>query len=585
MHMDIVGSILYRCSYLLALIVWSQPYLLFMFASTKACQFPEHWSGSWFQKGIHDKIRISRNSISDKGNCTSNDKYKFLVYNSAENCARCMAIYEKHVNVLQYKETYCAPVPRRLSDLCEEINGDAPLFSLFRLDTPPVPCPFSGYFKFTYNRGRGECKDPPSTIDSCTDENRLLFRFQACADIEGSESKVVTLECYATWKGGSFKFLVGKFLHPLAKDEDDRFHCFLFEQGSGGTYHLAQSADASCEGLEQALEGPATMELTPTERLESKCSFPDLTVKGQYWQTLDGLHVYDFGHENSFNVYHKNGTLLRFVNCTQHDPTSDAFVVYSTTKCDIGYVCMKIVRRTDNIIEIMQGDMVKSLGDACLNLNKQNPSDYITLTVMKTMGTDFSIPCPFEGIYNINVQNNEVSLRSPSGYPLLTLCSERTVFASQCLSSEQLRFELSCGSNEPTFKYFQCSGLWHENGTNFLLIYSPDEDYLQFCLSYKEIESNDRIKATISNTNCRPNRKLQQLNSYSNNIYEYPRSNYGSVSRDHSESIHFELYNKGLCYATGHSSSNFHINRRMLRPLYEILLINLTIIVNAYFHL
>lgn len=53
---------------------------------------------------------------------------------------------------------------------------------------------------------------------------------------------------------------------------------------------------------------------------------------------------------------------------------------FSLLNSDIGYVCMKIVRRTDNIIEIMQGDMVKSLGDACLNLNKQNPSDYITLT-------------------------------------------------------------------------------------------------------------------------------------------------------------------------------------------------------------
>ncbi|XP_053205038.1 uncharacterized protein LOC128389464 [Panonychus citri] len=543
------------------------------------CQFPSHWSGIWFQKGVHDRIRITSNSISDKGNCTENDKAKFLIYNKSENCARCMVIYEKHHNVLQYKETLCSTVPRKLNDLCDEINGDAPLFSLFRLDTPPVPCPFSGYFKFSYNRGRGECGDPPSTIDSCTDENHLLFRFQACTDVQGSESKVVTLECYATWKGGSVKYLVGKFLHPSAKDEDDRFHCFVFEQRPDNTYHLAQSADASCDGLEQTLEGSATMKLARTERLENQCSFPDLAITGRYWQTLDGSHVYDFGHENSFSVYSKQeGTLLRFVNCTQHDPTSDAFVVYSTAKCDIGYVCMKIVKRSDNIIEILQGDLVKSIGDACLNFNKY---EYITLTGLRpTEGDESFTQCPLDGIYNVNVQGNEASLRSATGFPLITICFGRSILFSQCIVPNRMRFELSCGSTEPTFKYFQCNGLWHENGTNYLLLYSADDD-IQYCLNYKETESRI-IKATFSNTNCRPSRKAQQLsNSYSINDYDYHKSgpsNNHELSRNHhhSESIHFDLSSKGLCYATAHGSSNFHINQLMLSLPIGVLLIRFT---------
>ncbi|GFX20831.1 uncharacterized protein TNCV_78861 [Trichonephila clavipes] len=52
----------------------------------------------------------------------------------------------------------------------------------------PVSCPFKGPFTFNYSRGQGECRHPPSTIDTCTDDSQLLFRFQACADVIGTES-------------------------------------------------------------------------------------------------------------------------------------------------------------------------------------------------------------------------------------------------------------------------------------------------------------------------------------------------------------------------------------------------------------
>ena len=52
-----------------------------------------------------------------------------------------------------------------------------------------MACPFAGPFKFTYSRSHGECREPMSSIDSCTEDSRLLFRFQACADVVGSESR------------------------------------------------------------------------------------------------------------------------------------------------------------------------------------------------------------------------------------------------------------------------------------------------------------------------------------------------------------------------------------------------------------
>ncbi|GIY41873.1 uncharacterized protein CEXT_636151, partial [Caerostris extrusa] len=108
-----------------------------------------------------------------------------------EKCYRCVVLHEKHINVLQYKESHCSSTLHHqgLETLCAEINGDALLYSMFRFNTPAVPCPFKGSFVFNYSRGHGECANPPSTVDSCTDDSHLLLRFQACADVIGSESR------------------------------------------------------------------------------------------------------------------------------------------------------------------------------------------------------------------------------------------------------------------------------------------------------------------------------------------------------------------------------------------------------------
>ncbi|CAD1481023.1 unnamed protein product, partial [Heterotrigona itama] len=75
-----------------------------------------------------------------------------------------------------------------LSSLCSYITGDALLYSMFREEATPVPCPFRGPMTFSYNRGHGTCSVPVSNVDTCTDDSRLLFRYQACPDISASES-------------------------------------------------------------------------------------------------------------------------------------------------------------------------------------------------------------------------------------------------------------------------------------------------------------------------------------------------------------------------------------------------------------
>ena len=75
------------------------------------------------------------------------------------------------------------------------IPGDAQQYSLFRRDAAPVECPFRGPYTFTYSRGHGECRSPVSRLDSCTENWRTFFRYQACPDVQGTESsgKIETL--------------------------------------------------------------------------------------------------------------------------------------------------------------------------------------------------------------------------------------------------------------------------------------------------------------------------------------------------------------------------------------------------------
>lgn len=90
----------------------------------------------------------------------------------------------------RFSSAYCiteTPKPT-LPYICSELRSDAILISLFRTGAAPMPCPFKGPLEFTYSHGEGECKSPLSAAETCTQESRLLLRYQACANVLSSES-------------------------------------------------------------------------------------------------------------------------------------------------------------------------------------------------------------------------------------------------------------------------------------------------------------------------------------------------------------------------------------------------------------
>lgn len=105
---------------------------------------------------------------------------------------------------------------------------------------------------------------------------------------------VEELECIALWKEGSSRYLVGRLHHGHASSNEERYRCFVYERvspsiGSLGrailgmdtidqeisfpaigpilenapdVYRVAQSGDATCNGLFSPMEGSRTMTLT-----------------------------------------------------------------------------------------------------------------------------------------------------------------------------------------------------------------------------------------------------------------------------------------------------------------------------------
>ncbi|XP_076382415.1 uncharacterized protein LOC117225809 isoform X2 [Megalopta genalis] len=412
---------------------------------------------------------ISRNELSGKGRCLHNEGDKFLLVNE-KSCYRCVVIHEKHSNVLQYKETYCNS-RSTLASLCSSITGDALLYSMFREEATPVPCPFRGPMTFSYNRGHGTCSIPVSNVDTCTDDSRLLFRYQACPDIPASESAVEELECLATWKEGSSRYLVGRLHHGHASSNEDRYRCFVYEkagqtvqgnlhraamgmgamdhdvglqsgpapEGSAEIYRMAQSGDATCNGLFSPMEGSRTMTLMKVSP-PGQCRFPNWLTGhssgGLTWHTLDLTRSYTFHPRNaSLHVTRSNTSSSRFESGLfdgQYVPgqedqdvkilcnsikqsniaqamTMTTLVAHFTVGCRSGFMCMTFYRRDSHVVEVQTGSAVSRPEEACSPPHvQQHNVPFLTLVTSSPEPRT----CPYLGKFTVTgVNRNQRNIR------------------------------------------------------------------------------------------------------------------------------------------------------------------------------
>ncbi|XP_011685303.1 PREDICTED: uncharacterized protein LOC105448455 [Wasmannia auropunctata] len=382
-----------------------------------ACEFPSNWSGEWYLYGKNG-VFINTTVLGDR-TCVERTDDKYVVYFSGENCYHCMIINGRHENVIQYREGgWCSQERTSLEEMCAMITSDDPLISMFRANSKPISCPFNGAsFTFTYNRGSGECAMPISLAEKCTDESKLLLKYQACPDVTGTESNTEELQCLASWNDGRNKYLVGTLKERNALGDAKIYRCFLYEEKSHHQgkmiYLLAQSGDSTCNGLTTVSEGSPTIKLIKVDKEHSRCKYPAWVTQHHDWHSLNGTRSYHFTNKNAtlrvkMQAQNTDGETVHEEKIVCHNleksyPNDNMqgnkvkLVAHVTSGCDIGYVCMIFHKRDSHIIEIQQSDQKAIMPDEACSISDPSTMPYTTLI------TTFlhQRRCPNSGRYEI----------------------------------------------------------------------------------------------------------------------------------------------------------------------------------------
>lgn len=123
-----------------------------------------------------------------------------------------------------------------------------------------------------------------------------------------SKKTIVAVEelvCLATWKEGSTRYLIGKVSQGNRRNllsDESQYRCFIYLRNTekGRTvYNVAQSADATCNGVQNAYEGSKTMKLTTKDNHHNRCKFPVWITDHHTWFSLDHHKTYKFSHRNA----------------------------------------------------------------------------------------------------------------------------------------------------------------------------------------------------------------------------------------------------------------------------------------------
>lgn len=84
--------------------------------------------------------------------------------------------------------------------------------------------------------------------------------------------------------------------------DEDQYRCFIYQrttEGSKTVYNIAQSGDATCNGIQNAFEGSRTIKLTTEDNHHKRCKFPEWITEHHTWLSLDKKKIYKFSQKNA----------------------------------------------------------------------------------------------------------------------------------------------------------------------------------------------------------------------------------------------------------------------------------------------
>lgn len=479
-------------------------------AGQQGCHFPGSWEGGWHHLMHPYPLNITSTTIDTKGTChqTVSSDYsggnmtgfgQFILQEDS-GCLKCMIIYQKHFNLLQYRESECLPSPHhstsspgQLGSQCREIPGDAAMYTMIRALASPVACPLQGPFSLAYGKGGADkqCSHPPSLMDSCSDASVVQIQYQACPDVAGSESLVERMTCVAKWKEGNKRYFVALVSSRLTVrlEPKERYHCFLYEHISGQMRMAQGQFTGSCRGLWSVLEGKRTFSLNKLGRSES-CRLPHFLTQHPKWRSLDrslSLHLDPSLTSFSFLT---QGTTLEQVSCHSLKEEGDeaSLVVHVKQGCSSGYMCLGLTVRDINLVTATYGLRANHPEEACSHHYFSPSSSSFSLLVAENT----SSPCPFSGSYRIEGQLLDEGLEEEDKQ-----CG--TFMQAGCSNFHRLELQEQCGGKVTNRTSLVCHGVWQSANTSQLVLSQPSQ-LSYHCLAYRE--QVGRLVATLNPGHC-----------------------------------------------------------------------------------
>ena len=396
-------------------------------------------------------------------------------------------VWERHENALQYKVGTCVTKKkqRRVASKCK-IPPTAPFHTLVRLDVS-APCPFNGAFNFTYKKESKPCEQPHSRVVECMSESQSLLQFEVCPDEQKSEEEGTvfyntiiglegdtheTLTCRASWPNdldSSETYMVGTLDYRYKRTNEERVRCFIVQETQRGI-QVAQSEDGTChKGLASSLSGYRTMNLQRIDStIETLCTFPEwatsmgpllnfqFTSRYEFIENGDVLLVSNYSSANK-----KSHPLSRTscISIEEEDDNSVKMVTRVIANCDQAYKCFRMLKRTDNIVEIQEGATTAYENIACTQHNFDERM--MTYTTLFREGLEKQ-ECPINGIHNVTELDldghNEICEKN--GFTSINVkCGDKfsIEFFKKCPNPEKLMVLEKTSSS-----IYHCLGGWQE---------------------------------------------------------------------------------------------------------------------------
>ncbi|KAG7295557.1 hypothetical protein JYU34_021798 [Plutella xylostella] len=240
-------------------------------------------------------------------------------------------------------------------------------------------------------------------------------------------------------------------------------------------YYIAQSGDATCNGLSSPTDGSRTMRLTNSDDEHHRCHFPSWIVEHHKWFSLDHSHQYHFTTKNAtLKIMNEDGSseekrLVCHSILEQKDKKHIKLVAHVTRGCESGHVCLVFHRRGAHVLELAQGaGLWDAPEDACATAPL---APAVTLTTTSLQPTR----CPIFGRYSI--VSSLADRRRRRQQDSIGDNDGRSAASPECVAGVYDSVSVGCGAQQDSLEFkshcastvYTCYGSWSERGFGFLV--------------------------------------------------------------------------------------------------------------------